>query len=177
MGSTLLVNSTAQHNDSEVLLMRFKHSKTAMHSELKQAQVELSVAQRLGDTWRVQYYEWYVNTLLEAIGHLPDPGSTRTYSSNNERLPGYKLSAQAVKTSVNLIEYIGRYIQLKQVSPGKYAGLCCFHDERVPSLFVYEARQDWYCYGCLCGGDILSFVELYNQVSFYEALKLLSEVV
>jgi len=38
---------------------------------------------------------------------------------------------------------------------------CPFHDDRTPSLHVYEApERGWYCFGCACGGSIYDLAAL-----------------
>ncbi len=53
---------------------------------------------------------------------------------------------------------------------------CCpFHDEKTPSFKVDPRRGTWHCYGaCGAGGDVLSFVQRFDGVSFSEALDLLA---
>ena len=49
-------------------------------------------------------------------------------------------------------------------------GRCPLHaDGGRPNLYVYPKTQTWRCYRCPVGGDVLTFVELVEQVSFREA--------
>ena len=57
----------------------------------------------------------------------------------------------------------------------RYTGLCPFHSEKSPSFSVNADLQFYHCFGCKAGGDVLKFIEQIEHVSFYEALKLLSE--
>jgi DNA primase len=53
---------------------------------------------------------------------------------------------------------------------------CPFHDEKTPSFVVSPERGTWKCFGaCGEGGDVLSFVQRFEGLSFYEALKLLAQ--
>lgn len=47
--------------------------------------------------------------------------------------------------------------------------LCPFHNEDTPSLKVY--RDGFYCFGCGAGGDVISFVRRFCEISFPEAVK------
>ena len=55
-------------------------------------------------------------------------------------------------------------------SPSKkgreYIGLCPFHAERTPSFSLNADKQVWHCYGCDAGGDLIKFVQRYENVDF-----------
>lgn len=53
---------------------------------------------------------------------------------------------------------------------------CPFHDEKTPSFVVNAERGTWKCFGaCSEGGDVISFVQRFEGLSFYEALRLLAQ--
>lgn len=97
-----------------------------------------------------------------------------TYARDNT--PHYSLSAEALKSKVDIVEYVGKFTHLWR-SGKNYTGRCPLHGERHASLFVYPERQDWYCFGCLAGGDIFNFVQRFHDVNFYDSLKILSDEV
>ncbi len=66
-----------------------------------------------------------------------------------------------------------RGIQLKKNGKGWF-GLCPFHDDKNPSLSITLSKNEWHCFGCGAGGDVIRFVELFDQVDFKEAVKRLS---
>ncbi len=81
-----------------------------------------------------------------------------------------------LKASINIVNVIGQYVTpLRKTGRDTYIGLCPFHQEKSPSFNVHEAKQFFHCFGCHVGGDVLKFVEKIEGVSFYEALKTLSE--
>lgn len=48
--------------------------------------------------------------------------------------------------------------------------ICCpFHNEKTPSLKVYESS--FYCFGCNTSGDVIKFVRMLFNLSFPETLK------
>jgi DNA primase len=55
-----------------------------------------------------------------------------------------------------------------------WKGLCPFHGEKTPSFHVYD-KGFFKCYGCGAGGDVIKFVELYDKVSFPEAVRQLAQ--
>ena len=54
-------------------------------------------------------------------------------------------------------------------------GLCPFHNERTPSFSVSSDKQLYHCFGCGVGGNVFTFIMEYENYSFIEALKQLSE--
>jgi DNA primase len=80
-----------------------------------------------------------------------------------------------LKSQVNIVNVIGQYVQLKKASRDRYVGLCPFHKEKSGSFSVSETKQFYHCFGCHVSGDVLKFVQEIEGVSFYEALKSLSE--
>ena len=65
-------------------------------------------------------------------------------------------------------------ISLKKNGKG-YFGLCPFHNDKTPSLSVTPKTNLWQCFGCGKGGDVIRFVELFDQVDFKEAVRRLSD--
>jgi DNA primase len=74
-------------------------------------------------------------------------------------------------------EVVGEYVALRNAGGGSLKGLCPFHDERTPSFHVTPARGLWYCFGCGEGGDVISFLERVEHLSFAEAVERLAEKV
>lgn len=81
---------------------------------------------------------------------------------------------QEVKEANNIIEVIGERIKLER-SGANYRACCPFHSEKTPSFFVQEQMQRYRCFGCGASGDVIDFVENYESISFYEALKSLAD--
>ena len=71
-------------------------------------------------------------------------------------------------------EVVGDYLQLRSAGGGSLKGLCPFHDEKSPSFNVTPARGLWYCFGCAEGGDVISFVQKVDSLTFAEAVERLA---
>ena len=71
-------------------------------------------------------------------------------------------------------EVISEHVTLKSAGGGSLKGLCPFHDERSPSFNVTPARGFWHCFGCGEGGDVISFVQKIDHLSFSEAVEQLA---
>ena len=54
-------------------------------------------------------------------------------------------------------------------------GLCPFHNEKTPSFSVSPSKQMYYCFGCGAGGNVITFIMQYENLTFIEALKFLAE--
>lgn len=79
-----------------------------------------------------------------------------------------------IKQAIDIVDLVGSYLQLQR-SGRIYKALCPWHDDTRPSLQVNQERQSFKCWVCNIGGDVFTFVERYENVSFREALALLAE--
>ena len=53
----------------------------------------------------------------------------------------------------------------------EFVGLCPFHRETKPSLYVNAAKNLFYCHGCGRGGDLIRWVQLSLGLSFRESVE------
>ena len=53
--------------------------------------------------------------------------------------------------------------------------MCPFHNEKTPSFHVNPARQMYKCFGCGVGGNVLTFVMEYENLTFPEAMEMLAQ--
>ncbi len=81
---------------------------------------------------------------------------------------------QRVKERLEISEIVGGYVKLDKAGQS-FKGRCPFHNEKTPSFFVSPVRQSYYCFGCGAKGDIFTFVQELEGLSFREALKSLAE--
>ncbi|MDO4792324.1 MAG: DNA primase [Buchananella hordeovulneris] len=80
----------------------------------------------------------------------------------------------AVRERADIAEIVGAHVSLKPAGVGSLKGLCPFHDERTPSFHVRPQLGYWHCFGCSDGGDVFSFLQRMDRVSFSEAVELLA---
>lgn len=81
---------------------------------------------------------------------------------------------EEVRSRSDIVSVIGKYVRLKRTGSG-YTGLCPFHNEKTPSFHVNPARQMYKCFGCGVGGNVLTFVMEYENLTFPEAMEMLAE--
>jgi len=79
-----------------------------------------------------------------------------------------------IKKRLDIVEFIGQYLQLKKAGIN-YSACCPFHSEKTPSFMVSPERQTFKCFGCGEGGDVFTFVEKMEGLSFPETLRILGE--
>ncbi|MFZ9853886.1 MAG: DNA primase [Limisphaerales bacterium] len=81
---------------------------------------------------------------------------------------------ERVRSASDIVDVIGASIPLKR-NGANFVCLCPFHREKSPSFNVNPARQIFHCFGCQAGGDVFKFVQMYENISFPEAIERLAE--
>jgi DNA primase len=82
---------------------------------------------------------------------------------------------ETVKQQADIVRIIGDYIKLKKAGAQNYSGLCPFHGEKTASFSVHATRQFYHCFGCGLSGDVFSFVQKIENITFPEAVRLVAQ--
>src|SRR5947208_3978816 len=83
--------------------------------------------------------------------------------------------AHTVKQQADIVRVVGEYVKLKKVGAQNFSGLCPFHQEKTPSFSVHATRQFFHCFGCGASGDVFSFVQKLENITFPEAVRVVAE--
>ena len=76
-----------------------------------------------------------------------------------------------VKSKNDIVDVISSYINLNE----KNKALCPFHDDHTPSFSVHKEKQIYKCFSCGESGNVITFVEKINGITFEEAVKMLAD--
>ncbi|MGY6498162.1 MAG: DNA primase [Microcella sp.] len=79
-----------------------------------------------------------------------------------------------VRSRVNIADIVGDYVTLKSAGVGSMKGLCPFHDERSPSFHVRPQVGFYHCFGCGEGGDVFTFLQKMDHMTFAESVERLA---
>jgi DNA primase len=82
---------------------------------------------------------------------------------------------ETVKQQADIVRIVGDYIKLKKAGAQNYSGLCPFHNEKTPSFSVHATRQFYHCFGCGLSGDVFSFVQKIENITFPEAVRAIAQ--
>jgi len=82
---------------------------------------------------------------------------------------------EEIRARISLKDVVSRYVELRPAGRGRYKGLCPFHKEKTPSFYVDDEKGLFYCFGCKTGGDVFTFLEKIEGLTFQEALTRLAE--
>lgn len=79
-----------------------------------------------------------------------------------------------VLAATNIVDVVGQQLALRPKGR-EFVGLCPFHDDKSPSMYVNPAKQIFKCFACGAGGSVFDFVMRYHKMEFKEALHHLAE--
>lgn len=81
---------------------------------------------------------------------------------------------QKVREASDVVAVIGERVPVKQ--KGRDFWCCCpLHQEKTPSFKIDPSTQLWHCFGCGEGGDVFSFIQKTEDLTFPEAVRRLAE--
>ena len=74
-----------------------------------------------------------------------------------------------IRSKSDIVDVISTYLTLSKKGKN-YVGICPFHEDHDPSMTVAPDKQIYKCFSCGAGGNIFTFVQNYEQISFVEAV-------
>src|SRR5882724_2498685 len=83
--------------------------------------------------------------------------------------------AYSVKQQADIVRIVGDYVTLKKTGAQNFGGLCPFHKEKTPSFSVHATKQFFHCFGCGASGDVFSFVQKMENITFPEAVRAVAQ--
>ena len=91
-------------------------------------------------------------------------------------MTSFRYPLDEIRDKCDLAEIVSGYVALRKRGR-TLEGLCPFHNEKTPSFHVNSERQIWKCFGCGLGGDVFTFVQKIENVTFPEAVESLARKV
>lgn len=85
-----------------------------------------------------------------------------------------KQTILTIKSKMTLEEVASRYLTVV-CRNNTCRALCPFHDDHQPSLTIDPHRNTYKCYVCLAAGDVITFVQEVERLSFQEAVAMLAQ--
>src|SRR3954447_9653006 len=79
--------------------------------------------------------------------------------------------AYIVKQQADIVRVVGEYVKLRKAGAQNFSGLCPFHGEKTPSFSVHATKQFFHCFGCGASGDVFTFVQKIENITFPEAVR------
>jgi DNA primase len=82
---------------------------------------------------------------------------------------------ESLKQQADIVRIVGDYVKLRKAGAQNFSGLCPFHSEKTPSFTVHASRQFFHCFGCGESGDVFTFVQKAENITFPEAIRLVAQ--
>jgi DNA primase len=78
-----------------------------------------------------------------------------------------------IQQATDIVDVVSEHLSL--VKKGKeMLGLCPFHSDHKPSLYVNPVKQIFKCFACGAGGDVFKFIQLRENLGFADAVERLA---
>lgn len=85
-----------------------------------------------------------------------------------------KAIVNQVQQANDIVDVIGEHMSLAKKGR-EMVGLCPFHDDHRPSLYVNPAKQIFKCFACAAGGGVFTFVQMREHLTFPQAIERLAQ--
>ncbi len=79
-----------------------------------------------------------------------------------------------VQQANDIVDVISEHVSLKKKGR-EMVGLCPFHDDHRPSMYVNTVKQIFKCFACGAGGDIFKFLQMRENLTFPQAIERLAD--
>ena len=79
-----------------------------------------------------------------------------------------------VQQANDIVDVISEHVSLKKKGR-EMVGLCPFHDDHRPSMYVNTVKQIFKCFACGAGGDVFKFLQMRENLTFPQAIERLAD--
>lgn len=79
-----------------------------------------------------------------------------------------RIDIPALLAQIDIVEVVGSYVHLKRKG-SEFVGLCPFHADNSPSMYVCPTKGFAHCFGCGAHHDAVGFVMRHLNLGFREA--------
>ena len=83
---------------------------------------------------------------------------------------------KAIRQQADIVDVMSHYITLEKQGKN-YKAICPFHDDHDPSLSISTDKQIFKCFVCDTGGNVFTFVQKIENISFLEAVCKVAELI
>lgn len=80
-----------------------------------------------------------------------------------------------LREQADIVDVISHYVQVHR-SGKSYKAICPFHNDHDPSLTISPDKKIYKCFVCGNGGNVFTFVQNFDHVSFTEAVGKVAEL-
>ena len=74
----------------------------------------------------------------------------------------------------DIVDVISGYVQVKKRGKS-FLALCPFHPDKNPSLHISQQKQVYHCFSCKASGNVFSFIQNYEKITFMDAVQKLAQ--
>lgn len=79
-----------------------------------------------------------------------------------------------ISSSLDIVDVISAYTPLRKAGRS-FMGRCPFHEEKTPSFSVSQEKGVYHCFGCGKSGNMFTFIMDTENMTFFDAVKLLAD--
>lgn len=83
-------------------------------------------------------------------------------------------SIQEVMNRADIVDVLGQFIRLRKRG-ANYLANCPFHNEKTPSFNVSPSKGIYKCFGCGKAGNVVTFVQEHEKLTYPEAIRWLAD--
>jgi DNA primase len=83
-------------------------------------------------------------------------------------------SIQEVMNRADIVDVIGQFVRLKKRG-SSYQANCPFHNEKTPSFNVSPAKGIYKCFGCGKAGNVVTFIQEHEKLTYPESIRWLAD--
>ncbi len=83
-------------------------------------------------------------------------------------------SVSEIMGRADIVDVVGQFVRLKKRGIN-YIANCPFHNEKSPSFNVSPAKGIYKCFGCGKAGNVVSFIQEHEKLSYPESLRWLAD--